>query len=111
MVSALGPLFRTAGHTVRTQHGVTDSAGQRRGDVSGDPQLPTGPGWQPEPGLRPQHSPESSKTPNPLLTQPPRSRVFKSDFPRPAAQRPVAPVAEGRQRGLARERSGDPRRC
>jgi hypothetical protein len=26
MVSALGPLFRTAGHTVRTQHGVTDSA-------------------------------------------------------------------------------------
>ncbi len=29
----LGPLFRTAGHTVRTQHGVTESAGQRRGDV------------------------------------------------------------------------------
>jgi len=29
----LGPLFRTAGHTVRTQHGVTASAGQRRGDV------------------------------------------------------------------------------
>jgi len=33
MVSALGPLFRTAGHTVRTQHGVTASAGQRRPDV------------------------------------------------------------------------------
>ena len=33
MVSALGPLFRTAGHTVRTQHGVPASAGQRRGDV------------------------------------------------------------------------------
>jgi hypothetical protein len=33
MVSVLGPLFRTAGHTVRTQHGVTASAGQRRGDV------------------------------------------------------------------------------
>ena len=33
MVSALGPLFRTAGHTVRTQRGVTASAGQRRGDV------------------------------------------------------------------------------
>jgi hypothetical protein len=33
MVGALGPLFRTAGHTVRTQHGVTASAGQRRGDV------------------------------------------------------------------------------
>ena len=32
MVSALGPLFRTAGHTVRTQFGVTASAGQRRGD-------------------------------------------------------------------------------
>jgi len=32
MVSALGPLFRTAGHTVRTQCGVTASAGQRRGD-------------------------------------------------------------------------------
>ena len=29
----LGPLFRTAGHVVRTQHGVTASAGQRRGDV------------------------------------------------------------------------------
>jgi hypothetical protein len=29
----LGPLFRTAGHTVRTKHGVTASAGQRRGDV------------------------------------------------------------------------------
>jgi hypothetical protein len=33
MVGLLGPLFRTAGHTVRTQHGVTASAGQRRGDV------------------------------------------------------------------------------
>jgi hypothetical protein len=33
MVSVLGPLFRTAGHTVRTQYGVTASAGQRRGDV------------------------------------------------------------------------------
>ena len=29
----LGPLFRTAGHTVRTRHGVTANAGQRRGDV------------------------------------------------------------------------------
>jgi hypothetical protein len=33
MVGVLGPLFRTAGHTVRTQHGVTASAGQLRGDV------------------------------------------------------------------------------
>ena len=33
MVSVLGPLFRTAGHVVRTQHGVTASAGQRRVDV------------------------------------------------------------------------------
>jgi len=33
MVSVLGPLFRTAGHVVRTQHGVTASASQRRGDV------------------------------------------------------------------------------
>ena len=33
MVSLLGPLFRTAGHLVRTQHDVTASAGQRRGDV------------------------------------------------------------------------------
>jgi hypothetical protein len=33
MVSVLGPLFRTAGHTARTQHGVTASAGQLRGDV------------------------------------------------------------------------------
>ena len=30
-MGVLGPLFRTAGHT--TQHGVTASAGQRRGDV------------------------------------------------------------------------------
>jgi hypothetical protein len=28
-VGVLGPLFRTAGHVVRTQHGVTASAGQR----------------------------------------------------------------------------------
>jgi hypothetical protein len=33
MVGTLGPLFRTAGHIVRTQHGLTASAGQRRGDV------------------------------------------------------------------------------
>jgi len=33
MVGELGKMFRTAGHTVRTQHGVTASAGQRRGDV------------------------------------------------------------------------------
>ena len=33
MVSVLGPLFRTAGHVMRTQHGVTASAGQQRGDV------------------------------------------------------------------------------
>ena len=32
-VGVLGPLFRTAGHVVRTQHGATASAGQRRGDV------------------------------------------------------------------------------
>ncbi len=33
MIGMLGPLFRTAGHTVGTQYGVTASAGQRRGDV------------------------------------------------------------------------------
>ena len=33
MVSTLGGLFRTAGRTVRTQHRVTASASQRRGDV------------------------------------------------------------------------------
>ena len=33
MVGVLGSLFRTAGHTVRTQDGVTTSAGQRRADV------------------------------------------------------------------------------
>ena len=33
LVGVLGSMFRTAGHTVRTQHGVTASAGQRRGDV------------------------------------------------------------------------------
>jgi hypothetical protein len=33
LVGVLGPLFRTAGHTVRTQHGVTASLDQRLGDV------------------------------------------------------------------------------
>ena len=33
LVGVLRPMFRTSGHTVRTQHGVTASAGQRRGDV------------------------------------------------------------------------------
>jgi len=33
MVSALGPLFRTAGHTVRTEFGISASAGLWRGDV------------------------------------------------------------------------------
>ena len=32
-MGVLGPLFRTAGHTVRTQHGVTASLDQRLGDV------------------------------------------------------------------------------
>ena len=32
-VGVLGPLFRSAGHVVRSQHQVTASAGQRRGDV------------------------------------------------------------------------------
>jgi hypothetical protein len=33
IVSVLGQLFRTAGHLVRTQHGVTATAGHLRGDV------------------------------------------------------------------------------
>ena len=33
MVGVLGPLFCTAGHAVRTQHGITASAGKKRGDV------------------------------------------------------------------------------
>jgi hypothetical protein len=33
MVSVIGRLFRTAGHVVRTRHGVTASAGKGRGDV------------------------------------------------------------------------------
>ena len=33
LVVVLGPMFRTAGHMVRTQQGVTASAGPRRGDV------------------------------------------------------------------------------
>ena len=32
-VGVMARSFRKAGHTVRTQHGVTASAGQRRGDV------------------------------------------------------------------------------
>ena len=53
MVGALWPLFRTAGHTVRTQNGVTASAGQRHGDV--EIRIPPRPSGQPEPGLRPVH--------------------------------------------------------
>ena len=52
MVSFLGPMFRTDGHTVRTQH----SANRKRRPTArrrGDPQLPSGPSGQPEPGLRP----------------------------------------------------------
>ena len=33
IVGVIATSFRTAGHKVRTQHGVTASAGQRRGDV------------------------------------------------------------------------------
>eukprot|EP00802_Teleaulax_amphioxeia_P020169 Tamp_20441.p3 GENE.Tamp_20441~~Tamp_20441.p3 ORF type:complete len:130 (-),score=6.25 Tamp_20441:33-422(-) len=33
MVSRLGPLFRTAGHRVRTQHAVSAFVGQKHGDV------------------------------------------------------------------------------
>jgi hypothetical protein len=32
-VRVLGPLFRSVGHVVRTQHGVTANAGQQRSDV------------------------------------------------------------------------------
>jgi hypothetical protein len=32
-VGVLGPLFRSAGHKVRNQHGLKASAGQRRDDV------------------------------------------------------------------------------
>ena len=39
-VGVLGPLFRTSGHTVRSQHQVTASAGQRRGDVEIKSYLP-----------------------------------------------------------------------
>ena len=56
MVGVLGPLFRTAGHTVRMQDGVTTSAGPTvRG--RGAPQLPPRRGGLPEPGLRPVHDP------------------------------------------------------
>ena len=34
MVSHLGPLFRTAGRRMRTQHGVTASAGQKRENIA-----------------------------------------------------------------------------
>jgi hypothetical protein len=61
-VGVLGTLFRTAGHTVRTQHGVTTTARRR-----GDSKLPARPGWQPEPGLRPQHHPSLQKHPTPYL--------------------------------------------
>ena len=51
-IGILGPLFRTAGHTVRTQHGVTASAGQRRGDVEIRNYVRDQAG---SPGLRPVH--------------------------------------------------------
>ena len=50
-VRVLGPLFRTAGHTVRSQHQVTASAGQRRDDVEIKSYLQDA-GREPEPGLR-----------------------------------------------------------
>ena len=55
MVSVLGPLFRTAGHSSDTTRGH----GQRRPTARrrGDPQLFTRPRGQPEPGLRAQHHP------------------------------------------------------
>ena len=54
MVGVLGPLFRTAGHAVRTQHGVTANRRPkaRRRAAS---QLPPRRGGPPEPGLRPVH--------------------------------------------------------
>jgi len=55
MVSVLGPLFRTAGHVVRTQHRVTASARQRRGDVEirrGNVELPQCAETEPETSLR-----------------------------------------------------------
>jgi len=55
MVSVLEPLFRTAGHTVRTQQGVTPARANCTATWSHDLQLPTRPSRQPEPGLRPQH--------------------------------------------------------
>ena len=55
MVSALGPLFRTVGHTFRTQHGVSYRQRGATARRRGDQELHPGPGWQPEPGLRPQH--------------------------------------------------------
>jgi hypothetical protein len=40
MVGVIGQLFLTAGHKVRTHHGVTASAGQRRGDLELSSYLP-----------------------------------------------------------------------
>jgi hypothetical protein len=58
MVGSLGPLFRTAGHTVRMQHSITASTGQERGNVEiRNTQLPTRHSRPPEPGLRPVHDP------------------------------------------------------
>jgi hypothetical protein len=54
LVGVLGPLFHTAGHTVRTQHGAT---GKRRPTARrrGNPQLHARSSGQPELGLRPVH--------------------------------------------------------
>jgi hypothetical protein len=54
-IGVLGPLFRSAGHVVRTQHGVTASAGQRRRPTArrrGGAALLARRSGQPEPCLR-----------------------------------------------------------
>jgi hypothetical protein len=85
IVSVLGPLFCTAGHTVRTQQGVTASAGQRRGDVEIRNYL------RDQAGSRSLVFDLSSTrvfkntqppSPPPPLSPPPPARVFKTPPPR-----------------------------
>jgi hypothetical protein len=47
----------SAQRATRSAPSTESQQARANGAVRGDPQLPTGPGWQPEPGLRPQHQP------------------------------------------------------
>ena len=83
-------LFRTAseaGHTVRSQHQVTASAGQRRGDVEIKSYLQDA-GREPEPGLRLIHHTRQDRKQLPRAAE--RFAIASSGPRRPLASRCAA---------------------